>query len=141
MVDKKCWCGIAQGKWALFVYMFLIVFPIQIILAIQFNSINPMKDFTPISPNCTITETIYEGLYQKRCSKRKYGCKDKYSYTFAAPQLATIDSYFYAGRDDDGYQFKSVLEEKSRGTSDCDDGGEGVIKALLFTGEESTTCY
>ena len=91
----------------------LIVIPIQIILTKEFNSLDPARDFTPISPNCTITEYIYEESSQITCGKNcvKCGCKDKYSYIFAAPQLADIDSY-YAGRNNDGYQFKSLLKRK-----------------------------
>lgn len=113
----------------------------------ELKSLDPVKDFAPISPNCNITEYVHESSRQLMCQdadsdhRYKCGCKDKYTYIFVAHQLTEIDSY-YAGRDDDGYEFKSITRESYRKAHDCDSGDEEAILASpLFTPGESTTCY
>lgn len=99
-----------------------ILLPLGINQQKQVGSLDADSDFSVIEPDCNITEVIYEGYNQRRCSRKQgdstvrydCGCDDSYSYVISAPQLASIDE-FYEGKE----TFKSIKETIDRRKKSC----------------------
>lgn len=99
------------------------------------SGLDPLMDFTIISPDCNIIEAVFVETIQHKCIRKERdgveikhncGCDDVYFYIIHAPQLANLDPFYENIGMGDNYQYDSRKDVVKRGVQNCNDANQSL---------------